>query len=92
MDIVAGDPGGNTEVTMSPNFAFPGISARYAPSDSEALNPYLSRFPLIYFLRITSCKVSSGVHELYPIHTFQNNVCFDSSRKIFRIIIKVFDK
>ena len=30
MDIVAGVPGGNTEVTMSPNFVFPGISARFA--------------------------------------------------------------
>ena len=27
MDIVVGDPGGNTEVTISPNFHFPGISA-----------------------------------------------------------------
>ena len=29
MDIVAGVLGGNTEVTMSPNFGFAGISARY---------------------------------------------------------------
>ena len=28
MDIVVGEPGGDSEITISPNFDFPGISAR----------------------------------------------------------------
>ena len=41
MDIVAGVLGGNTEVTMSPNFGFAGISARYV---------FLSILPFPFFL------------------------------------------
>ena len=34
--------------------------------------------------RLTSCKVISGENEVYAIHDFKNNdVCFDSTRKIF---------
>ena len=34
-------------------------------------------------LRITGCRVSSGDYELFPIHTFRNNVCADITRKGF---------
>ena len=66
MDIEPGVPGGTTEVTMTPNFNFPGISAR-----------------------IISCRVSSGEHEIYPIHSFHsiNDACFDATRKRF---LKIF--
>ena len=33
--------------------------------------------------RLTSCKVSSGDDEIYAIHDFGNEVCFDNSRKRF---------
>ena len=82
MDIEAGHLGGITEVTMTPNFGFPGISARYVLLSIPTFPFCLERL-LIDLFRITSCKVSSGVHELYPIHNFQNDVCFDISSKDF---------
>ena len=36
----------------------------------------------LHALRLTECKVedASGDHEVYPIHSFDDNLCFDNGR------------
>merc|ERR1712136_190185 len=34
--------------------------------------------------RLTSCKVTTGDYELFAVHSFLNDVCFDSSRLNFQ--------
>ena len=34
------------------------------------------------YLRVKQCKISNGPSEIYPIHSFGDDVCFDSDRKI----------
>ena len=37
----------------------------------------------ISLFRITNCRINSGEHELYAIHSFDDDVCFDNSRTGF---------
>ena len=43
----------------------------------------------IILLSVKKCKISNGSSEIYPIHSFGDDVCFDSKRKNMRIWIRV---
>ena len=43
----------------------------------------------IKYLSVKQCKISNGSSEIYPIHSFGDDVCFDSNRKNIWIWIRV---
>jgi len=46
-------------------------------------SPFLIVSLIIFLFRITNCRINSGEHELYAIHSFGDEVCFDNSRTGF---------
>ena len=39
----------------------------------------ISTFVILF--RVKKCKISNGSSEIHPIHSFGDDVCFDSKRK-----------